>query len=304
MTLTSAAAPAHILQDAGWYWENDDKQWAPYVAANPARLEIQFTNKSDQGWVVIDSKSYKVRNIQKASYAGCYQISPSTSHRRRVFRFIPSSAATVFSDVWRRCPSTWDISVMESYYAPSLAPVLKSTEEYRRVETNFLITSTTHNRPSPYTIISIQRVQACSLWVRFVAKRDSMREGSNERTLYHGTSRGQIKAVIASGFDHSFRGGQGNLCGNGVCFSARADYAGLDNFSPPDAHGIKSMFIAQVLLGETTVGNSTMKITPRRGGSDKRRFDSTTNSFSNPTMYCVFRANQVFPSYLINFLKA
>ena len=56
--------------------------------------------------------------------------------------------------------------------------------------------------------------------------------------------------------------------GHGVYFHAQAQYS--HNYAKPDASGQRSMFLARVLIGKASPGNSKMKVPPPG-------FDTTTD---------------------------
>ncbi|KAA8582630.1 hypothetical protein FQN60_006301 [Etheostoma spectabile] len=68
-----------------------------------------------------------------------------------------------------------------------------------------------------------------------------------------------------------------------------------------DASGLKRLYVARVLTGRYTVGNSSMKATPPRGSDPTDCFDSLVNNQQQPTMFVIFHDDQVYPEYLITF---
>ena len=63
------------------------------------------------------------------------------------------------------------------------------------------------------------------------------------------------------------------------------------------------MFLCSVLTGDFTVGNRDMKDTPIKDSNAKPpvRYDSVTNSMTNPTMFVIFSDTQGYPKYLVIF---
>ena len=80
----------------------------------------------------------------------------------------------------------------------------------------------------------------------------------------------------------------GIAIGAGVYFSTRATYS--HTFAKPNARGERCMFIARVLVGRPTPGNSSMK-TPPVG------YDST----SSTDMFAVFHDAQAYAEYLLTY---
>ena len=64
------------------------------------------------------------------------------------------------------------------------------------------------------------------------------------------------------------------------------------------------MFLCDILLGLSTVGNKTMLEPPviNPSVSNTDRYDSTVNNNSNPTIFVsCYRDNMSYPTYLISF---
>jgi len=58
------------------------------------------------------------------------------------------------------------------------------------------------------------------------------------------------------------------------------------------------MILAKVLVGETCLGNSTMKVPPRKPNGDQ--YDSTCDS--NNSIFVCYNDNQCYPDYVITYL--
>jgi poly [ADP-ribose] polymerase 7/11/12/13 len=81
----------------------------------------------------------------------------------------------------------------------------------------------------------------------------------------------------------------GTLYGFGVYFSTNAVYSHV--YAIPNANGERCMFIARVLIGKTTLGDSSMKTRPLG-------FDSTTD---NNHIFVTYHDAQAFAEYLITY---
>ncbi|XP_051800185.1 uncharacterized protein LOC110967555 [Acanthochromis polyacanthus] len=91
--------------------------------------------------------------------------------------------------------------------------------------------------------------------------------------------------------------------GHGTYFALNASYSANPRYSKPADDGSQLMFVARVLTGLYTQGNSNMKVPPQVEGSleDHDRYDSVVDSIDSPSMYVVFHDNQAYPEYLITF---
>ena len=91
--------------------------------------------------------------------------------------------------------------------------------------------------------------------------------------------------------------------GAGVYFAVNASYSSGGTYSPPDGNGNKHIFLALVLTGEYTKGNSSLRVPPAKdpNKSDVVLYDSVVDNPSNPSMYVIFYDAQCYPEYLITF---
>lgn len=90
------------------------------------------------------------------------------------------------------------------------------------------------------------------------------------------------------------------LYGQGVYFAVNADYS-AGGYSAPDAAGMKRVYVARVLTGRYTVGNSSMRRPPARASDPTDCFDSLVNNQQSPSMFVIFHDDQAYPEYLVTF---
>lgn len=89
--------------------------------------------------------------------------------------------------------------------------------------------------------------------------------------------------------------------GQGTYFAVNASYSANPGYSMPAADGSQRVFVAQVLTGVYTQGNSSMKVPPPRNNQPDDRYDSLVDQVANPSMFIIFNDNQAYPDYLITF---
>lgn len=90
--------------------------------------------------------------------------------------------------------------------------------------------------------------------------------------------------------------------GHGTYFAVNASYSANPTYSRPAADGSQLMFVARVLTGLYTQGQSSMRVPPPLNDQQPHdRYDSVVDKLDNPSMYVVFHDNQAYPDYLITF---
>ncbi|XP_075948577.1 protein mono-ADP-ribosyltransferase PARP14-like isoform X1 [Anarhichas minor] len=192
-------------------------------------------------------------------------------------------------------PTEWEPMHGEVFKKIQLQP---NSPEYQTVAQGFLKTA-------KYNIQKIERVQNYYLWHAYTVCRQRIfaKNGQadlGEKTLYHGTSAESCHCIEKDRFNRSYAGQHATVFGKGVYFAVNAQYS-ASSFSPADASGLKRLYVARVLTGRYTVGNSSMKDTPPRGSDRTDCFDSLVNNQQQPTMFVIFHDDQAYPEYLITF---
>ncbi|XP_035530830.1 protein mono-ADP-ribosyltransferase PARP14-like [Morone saxatilis] len=192
-------------------------------------------------------------------------------------------------------PPQWEPMHEEVFKKVELQP---TSPEYKAVAQGFLKTA-------KYTIRKIERVQNLYLWNAYAVCRQRILAKNGpadlgEKSLYHGTSAESCDCIERDRFDRSFAGAHAAAYGKGVYFAVNAAYS-ANGFSPPDASGLKRLYVALVLTGRYTVGDSSMKAPPPRGSDRTDCFDSVVDNKQPPTMFVIFHDDQAYPEYLITF---
>nr|XP_046236902.1 protein mono-ADP-ribosyltransferase PARP14-like [Scatophagus argus] len=176
-----------------------------------------------------------------------------------------------------------------------------SSSEYRTVKEAF-------KRTAKMTVIKIERVQNVHLRRAYDVRKkhisDKNREegGAGEKFLYHGTTQDNCDSIMKTGFNRSFAGQNATSYGLGTYFAINARYSARPTYSKPAADGSQLMFVARVLTGIYTLGNSDMKVPPPRSSQQPHdHYDSVVDKLDKPNMHVVFHDNQAYPDYLITF---
>ncbi|KFQ16575.1 Poly [ADP-ribose] polymerase 12, partial [Leptosomus discolor] len=191
-------------------------------------------------------------------------------------------------------PAHWDKSALPEL-GFKLIELNSSSEEYKKVKVDF-------QRTMPKTVIKrICRVQNPSLWEQYQWQKEQMQKRNggkavDERFLFHGTSRKYIDAICQQNFDWRICGLHGTVYGKGSYFARDASYS--DNYCREDLYS-KTMFLARVLVGEFTLGNSLYVRPPLK--DNQNFYDSCVDNSSNPSIFVVFEKQQIYPEYLIEY---
>uniref|UniRef100_A0A672GIA1 Poly [ADP-ribose] polymerase n=1 Tax=Salarias fasciatus TaxID=181472 RepID=A0A672GIA1_SALFA len=194
-------------------------------------------------------------------------------------------------------------------YWDSMAPgekvkvvaVPPSSAEYRTLKSAF-------RKTESKTVMKIERLQNIHLrrgyevQKKHISEKNKQEGGAREKLLYHGTTKDSCNSITETGFNRRFCGQNGTAYGAGVYFAVNASYSANPRYSKPAADNSQVMFVARVLTGIYTQGNSSMNVPPPRDSQRPHdRFDSVVDKVDNPQMYIVFHDNQSYPDYLITF---
>ncbi|XP_061566260.1 protein mono-ADP-ribosyltransferase PARP14-like [Cololabis saira] len=196
-------------------------------------------------------------------------------------------------------PLYWDsMAIGETMKVVALQP---SSAEYRTVKEAF-------KRTAKKTVMKIERLQNIHLRRAYEAQKKLISEkntrdgGASEKFLYHGTTLENSDSIMKTGFNRRFAGQNGTAYGLGTYFAVNASYSAAPTYSSPGPDGSQLMFVARVLTGVYTQGQSGMNVPPPRDNLQSHsRYDSVVDKMDNPGMYVVFHDDQAYADYLITF---
>ena len=143
----------------------------------------------------------------------------------------------------------------------------------------------------------LQRVQNKAAYEAYLTYKKRLKiknSKENEMALYHGTNNGVVDTICRFGFNRSFCGVNGTAYGQGVYFSSSSAYS--HNYTERYTKQ-SSMFRVRVLVGETTLGNSTMKVPSKKANGDL--YDSTCDQ--QKSIFVCYHDNQCYLEYLITY---
>ena len=124
-----------------------------------------------------------------------------------------------------------------------------------------------------------------------------------EKSLFHGTSPETVEAICKQNFDWRLHGKNATVYGQGSYFALNSSYS--DAYAKEDANSSRFMFVAKVLVGSYTKGNSSYRRPPQKDPSNPASdlYDSCVDDRSNPTIFVVFDTDQFYPEYIIKYSR-
>ncbi|XP_069014966.1 protein mono-ADP-ribosyltransferase PARP14-like [Embiotoca jacksoni] len=263
------------IQDAKGVWQELSLHYN-YV------LEEAFTKK--EAFVEVVTLNGRMLNVN-----------PTTGHATDSQIGLTYKVKRTQSETALELPEYWEPMHDKLFKKVELLP---NSPEYQAVAQGFLKTAT-------YRIHKIELVQNLYLWEAYSVckKRIKAKNGQadvGEKSLYHGTSAVSCDCIERDRFDRGYAGAHAAIYGKGVYFAVDASYSARQ-YSPADGSGLKRLYVARVLTGRYTVGNSSLKAAPPRGKDRTDCFDSVVDNQQQPAMFVIFHDDQAYPEYLITF---
>ena len=135
------------------------------------------------------------------------------------------------------------------------------SDEFRRAAGVFLLEDDLRERCD---VLSIERVQNISLWQSYCVKKSATvaREADPAAAtrkyvrcwLFHGAPGDVVPKILQQGFNRSFCGKNATFFGKGVYFARDASYSAYPLYCQPDKHGVQSIFLCRVVVGQYCQG--------------------------------------------------
>ncbi|XP_070561328.1 uncharacterized protein [Ptychodera flava] len=198
-------------------------------------------------------------------------------------------------------PSSWEPMPPGKEFIRCLLD--RSSAEFRYVERVFRQSV----QQDKAKINAIERIQNPLIWDKYQRQKKYMIEKKGDTGLlvdmylFHGTDEQSVPKICRQNFDFRVAGKNATLFGQGTYFARDASYS--DRYSSDDDHGQRHMFLAYVLVGRYTVGQSSYKRPPEINQHTGELYDSCVNRQNDPTVFVIFDREQCYPAYLINFTK-
>ncbi|XP_028264306.1 protein mono-ADP-ribosyltransferase PARP12 [Parambassis ranga] len=318
-TASSVLKPPHYILTTEWvwYWRDDGGAWLEFGLGDSDKastitsqtLENVYLADKDAAIPFSAGKQHYVLHFKDGTRAELmYQENLKHKTRREVRRrprFVSTQDVAVKkspplvstnSTTAGIVPPNWDKSALPEY-GYKLIHLPKTASDYKSIETLFQRTMPTSR------INSIQRIQNPSLWKVFQWQEEQMKKKNggnsiNRLYLFHGTEESLIEAICEQNFDWRMCGVHGTAYGKGSYFARDASYS--DRYARAKGRPNKIVFVALVLVGEYTKGNSAYARPPSKGPGTML-YDSCVDNQSNPSIYVIFEKHQIYPEYVINY---
>ncbi|KAM5302925.1 zinc finger CCCH-type antiviral protein 1 [Glossophaga mutica] len=191
----------------------------------------------------------------------------------------PEMSASEFLSQWK--------SSFTSSNGYELLEISNHDPEYTGISEHFKATMKT------VRIEKIRKLVNAQLLAAFKRKKEKMKN-NKEKILFCATSRAHVDSICADNFDWTRHGTSDTRYGKGNYFMRDAVSAHRNcQYDPKNT----VMFAARVLVGDPIEGN-------RGYTSSTSLYDSYVDSRLNPSVFVIFRKDQIYPEYVIEYTEA
>lgn len=289
-----------------WYWEDNDG-WKKYAETLQEEIEAEYLKKEESYSLKIGVYDYLITFDDKPMCQSNMDSGTMRQVRRRPLLTKRTSCGdpTEAEELDKRLPdscipSHWSPVPCEQYTHISLSTLSKEFEEVEQLFRKSM--------KREMKIEKISRVQNRFMWETYCRKKENMIEKAkgdqrkvNEKRLFHGTNPRSVEAICKNNFDWRLNGKNATAYGKGSYFAVEASYS--HNYAKEDGNKSRFMFLAKVLAGSYTEGESSYPTPPRKEPSNPTSdlYDSCVDDESNPTIFVVFDKNQLYPEYIIQY---
>ncbi|XP_019370944.1 PREDICTED: poly [ADP-ribose] polymerase 12 [Gavialis gangeticus] len=295
-----------------WYWQDEHGEWIEYgqlqsnhsaATITSEELEEAFLNNQKKTVLFKAGSQYYELNFQDMVQRNLHYQT-----QRKVCRWPKLVSSGHSNKGWRRqtrtaapgCPfpPDWDLSALPDV-GYKLVEVSSTASEYMRIKD--LFEKTMQN----YYIHKLQRIQNPSLWQVFQWQKEQMKkinrqEDVDERLLFHGTNTSHLHAICEQNFDWRICGAHGTAYGKGSYFAKDASYS-HGYCDPNSSH--KTMFVAQVLVGDFVQGSTEYLRPPSKPKNPNRFYNSCVDNPECPSVFVIFEKHQIYPAYIIEYVE-
>ncbi|XP_001920559.5 protein mono-ADP-ribosyltransferase PARP14 isoform X7 [Danio rerio] len=274
-------------------WEKlTGERWTPLDPSVSYDMELAFHRQQKSFQFQQDGEMFTVD-------FSCMELRCSAQETTRVRRSLRGDSDTAIihpPPTWSKMDGRdWAVVTLQSH-----------SEEYQRIEAEF-VRSSKHPGVRPVQVQQIDRVQSQSQWQRYSVLKQAVDKKyptqSNERLLYHGTTREISHKINKNGFNRSFCGRNAVAHGDGTYFARDAWYSCQDQYSSVDGSGLRCVYRARVVTGAMCKSRAGMKEPEPLDATDPQAglHDCAVDSLQKPFIFVVFCDAGAYPEYLITF---
>ncbi|CAK6434375.1 unnamed protein product [Pipistrellus nathusii] len=287
-----------------WYWKSGSHRWVPYGEKGDNRqissidssyLESVFLC-TPRGIVPFHAGS---ENFE-LSFQGMMQTNIASKTQKDVVRrptFVSARQVAQMKSGPDHPPAPTLPAPVASMFLPQQKPPSPPPSGYELSEINSY--GLEYARVSEYfkstmkhaKIEKIKKLKNPQLWDAFQRRKMEMKV--QETNLFCATHRTHVHSICANNFDWISQGTLDITYGKGSYFTKDAITA--HKSCPFDPKNIV-MFFARVLVGSTIEGK-------RSYASPPPPYDSCVDSRLNPSIFVIFKKNQIYPEYLIEYAE-
>ncbi|XP_033899512.3 protein mono-ADP-ribosyltransferase PARP14-like [Acipenser ruthenus] len=201
-------------------------------------------------------------------------------------------------------PESWTNMKNKDFEIIVLAP---NTKEFLKISKEFVKSCNSSSNKNNVEVVQIERIQHLKQWQSYAVRKQTLDrkypKATNERILYHGTTKDICQRINKTGFNRSFCGRNATRFGQGTYFAKEASYSCHNSYSNPDENGHKYIYRARVITGKLCQGIENLKeptpVNPNDPNSDL--CDCAVDSEKTPFIFVIFCDDGAYPEYLITF---
>ncbi|XP_048248096.1 protein mono-ADP-ribosyltransferase PARP12-like [Haliotis rufescens] len=288
-----------------WYWQDNNGEWSPFMKPElQLTLETKYLAGQDIYLYTIGDHEYRLDFTSLVQVNRKYQTRRPV-HRRPVFVSIDDArqrqqtcSSLLMSPAAVRAyrvPFNW--TPLDRYQDSEMVDLAPSSDEYCTVMSSINKTLSLHKT---FEVRHIYRLQNALLWYTYDCMKKTLQMSNDqvnidERQLFHGTDTiDVVNDICINNFDFRVSGKNATVYGKGAYFARDARYSHLYTKGRR-----RYLFLARVLVGKYTLGDSTYTRPPRRKGHV--RYDSCVDDKKNPSIFVIFERNQCYPEYLVEY---
>ncbi|XP_038156248.1 protein mono-ADP-ribosyltransferase PARP12 [Cyprinodon tularosa] len=303
-TVNSMVEPSFIhTTEWLWYWQDEFGKWNQYGSDSAGRKSADINSATLEKKFLEDQNDTLEFSVGSQSYSLSFQDMIQTNKHYGTKRLVSRRPRFVSTEEVKSkkvtrppaVPDNWDkTQIPERGFSKVSIP--QTSDEFKRLQTLF---STTMRG---FDIIKIERIQNKALWELFQWQKNKMKTNNGgqevvEKQLFHGTNPEYVEAICHNNFEWRLCGVNGTAYGKGSYFARDAKYS----HSYTGNSDVRTMFVARVLVGSYTKGDSNYKLPPSKDGGVHNLYDSCVNDVTDPSIFVVFKENQIYPEYLLQY---